>query len=44
MDFKVIFTDTFVEDLEAIVRFIAASNSSAATDLGELRGSEAVLK
>jgi plasmid stabilization system protein ParE len=36
MDFKVIFSDTFLADLEAIVRFIAAKNPRAATNLGEL--------
>jgi toxin ParE1/3/4 len=35
MDFKVIFTDTFLEDLEQIVRRIAAQNPEAARKLGE---------
>lgn len=36
MDFKVIFRETFVDDLEQIVRFIAIHNSGAAQKLGEL--------
>jgi addiction module RelE/StbE family toxin len=36
MDFKVIFKDTFLADLEQIVRLIAAHNPSAARKLGEL--------
>ena len=35
MDFKVIFKDTFLEDLEGIIRLIAAHNSEAAQNLGE---------
>jgi len=34
MDFKVIFKDTFLADLERIVRLIAVHNSSAAQKLG----------
>lgn len=36
MDFKVIFKDTFLADLERIVRLIAVHNPSAARKLGEL--------
>jgi plasmid stabilization system protein ParE len=36
MDFKVIFRDTFLEDLERTVRSIAAHNPAAARRLGEL--------
>jgi addiction module RelE/StbE family toxin len=36
MDFKVIFKDTFLADLERIVRFIAVHNPDAALKLGEL--------
>lgn len=36
MDFKVIFRDTFLEDLELVVRSIAAQNPAAARKLGEL--------
>lgn len=36
MDYKVIFRDTFVEDLERIVRSIAAHNPLAAQKFGEL--------
>jgi len=36
MDFKVIFRDTFLEDLEQVVRSIAAHNPAAAYKLGEL--------
>jgi plasmid stabilization system protein ParE len=35
MDLKVIFEDTFVEDLERIVRLIAIQNPAAAHKLGE---------
>ena len=35
MDFKVIFKDTFLGDLERIVRVIALHNPSAAQKLGE---------
>ncbi|MCX6930313.1 MAG: type II toxin-antitoxin system RelE/ParE family toxin [Verrucomicrobia bacterium] len=35
MDFKVIFKDTFLEDLERIVRQIAAHNPGAAQNLGK---------
>jgi hypothetical protein len=34
MDYKVIFKDTFLADLERIVRLIAVHNSSAAQKLG----------
>ncbi|MGO9202536.1 MAG: type II toxin-antitoxin system RelE/ParE family toxin [Limisphaerales bacterium] len=34
MDFKVIFKDTFLQDLERIVRLIAAHNPAAARSLG----------
>ena len=36
MDFKVIFKDTFLDDLERIVRHIAAHNPLAARKLGEM--------
>ena len=36
MDFKVIFRDTFIEDLERIVRSIAVHNPAAARKLGEM--------
>lgn len=36
MDFKVIFKDTFVVDLERIVRSIAIHNPKAAETLGEI--------
>jgi plasmid stabilization system protein ParE len=36
MDFKVIFRDTFLDDLELVVRSIAAQNPTAARKLGEL--------
>jgi len=36
MDFKVIFQDSFVEDLERIVRLIASQNPAAAVGFGEL--------
>ena len=36
MDFKVIFRDTFLEDLERVVRSVAVHNPSAAQKLGEL--------
>ena len=36
MDFKVIFKDAFIEDLERIVRLIAVHNPGAALKLGEL--------
>jgi plasmid stabilization system protein ParE len=36
MDFKVIFKDTFLADLERIVRLIAVHNPAAAIKLGEL--------
>lgn len=35
MDFKVIFKDTFLNDLERLVRLIAAHNPTAARKLGE---------
>jgi plasmid stabilization system protein ParE len=36
MDFKVIFKDAFIEDLEEIVRGISTDNPLAAIALGEL--------
>jgi toxin ParE1/3/4 len=36
VDFKVIFKDTFIEDLERILRRIAMDNPMAARKLGEL--------
>ena len=36
MDFKVIFGDIFLEDLEGIVGFIGAENPTAARRLGEM--------
>ena len=36
MDFKVIFRDPFLDDLERVVRSIAAHNPAAARKLGEL--------
>ena len=36
MDFKVIFRDTFLDDLERIVRSIAVHNPPAAYKLGEM--------
>jgi len=36
MDFKVIFRDSFLDDLERIVRRIADHNPSAAQQLGEI--------
>ena len=36
MDFKVIFRDTFLDDLERIIRRIAAHNPDAALKLGEI--------
>ena len=36
MDFKVIFRETFIEDLEGIVRSIATHNPEAAHALGEI--------
>jgi toxin ParE1/3/4 len=36
MDFKVIFKETFIEDLERIVRLIAVHNPQAARNLGNL--------
>ncbi len=35
MDYQVIFKESFLEDLEPIVREIAENNASAAQDLGE---------
>lgn len=35
MDFKVIFNDSFLEDLHRIVRWIAVDNPQAARKLGE---------
>jgi plasmid stabilization system protein ParE len=35
MDFKVVFCETFLEDLERLVRSIAVHNSAAALKLGE---------
>ena len=44
MDFKVVFKDSFIEDLGRIVRLIAAQNPSAAQDLGEsiIQGAESL--
>ena len=36
MDYRVIFKDTFLADLERIVRYIAVQNPSAARKLGEM--------
>ena len=36
MDFKVVFKDSFIHDLEQIVRRIASGNPNAAKDLGNL--------
>jgi len=36
MDFKVIFRETFIEDLEGIVRSVAVRNPEAAYALGEI--------
>ncbi len=36
MDYKVIFKDSFIEDLERILRIIAADDPLAARKLGEL--------
>jgi plasmid stabilization system protein ParE len=36
MDFKVVFKDTFLADLERIVRLIAVHNPDAALKLGDL--------
>lgn len=36
MDYKVVFKDTFVADLERIVKFIAVHNPSAARKLGDM--------
>jgi toxin ParE1/3/4 len=36
MDYKVVFKDSFIEDLEPILRRIAADNPVAARKLGEL--------
>ena len=36
MDFKVIFKDSFLEDLERIVRSVAVHNPAAASKLGEI--------
>jgi plasmid stabilization system protein ParE len=36
MDYKVIFKDTFLADLERIVRLIADHNTSAARKLGDM--------
>jgi toxin ParE1/3/4 len=36
MDYKVIFKDTFLADLEEIVRFIAGQNPAAARKLGDM--------
>ena len=36
MDYKVIFKETFLADLERIVRFIAVHNPSAARKLGDM--------
>jgi plasmid stabilization system protein ParE len=36
MDFKVVFRDTFLDDLERLVRSVAAHNPDAASKLGEM--------
>jgi plasmid stabilization system protein ParE len=36
MDFKVIFTDTFCNDLQRIVKYIAEQDPAAASRLGSL--------
>jgi len=36
MDFKVIFRDTFLADLESLLRLIAAENPTAAIKLGDM--------
>ena len=36
MDFKVVFRDTFLDDLERLVRSVAAHNPDAACKLGEM--------
>jgi addiction module RelE/StbE family toxin len=36
MDFKVVFRDTFLEDLERVVTSVAVHNPTAARKLGEL--------
>jgi plasmid stabilization system protein ParE len=36
MDFKVVFKEPFIHDLEQIVRWIAAENPDAARNLGNL--------
>ncbi len=36
MDFKVIFKDTFLADLESVVKLVAVHNPDAARKLGEL--------
>jgi toxin ParE1/3/4 len=36
MDFKVVFKDSFLEDLERIVRAVAVDNPGAARKLGEV--------
>ena len=36
MDFKVVFRDTFLDDLERVLRHIAAHNPEAAHRLGEI--------
>jgi hypothetical protein len=36
MDYQVVFRDSFVEDLQRILRRIAADNPDAALKLGEL--------
>lgn len=35
MDFKVIFRDSFLEDLESLLKLIAAENPTAAAKLGD---------
>jgi plasmid stabilization system protein ParE len=35
MDFKVIFRDSFLEDLESLLRLIAADNPATASKLGD---------
>jgi plasmid stabilization system protein ParE len=36
MDFKVVFKESFIHDLEQIVRLIASQNTNAARNLGNL--------
>jgi plasmid stabilization system protein ParE len=36
MDFKIVFRDTFLEDLDRVVRSVAFHNPAAASKLGEM--------